>query len=125
MCDGSGDCLVVTVLFCHDGGGDGFEEDLRCGPKLGLLVDLVELDGVGATLFKTAEALRGAFFFSTSVELKTKGAGGGWDGREMIKHFFAFDIDPKTFFRCFSDLFWQIGFGLHLLFRQVFSTKLW
>ena len=40
-------------------------------------MDLVELDGVGATLFKTIEALRGAFFFSTSVELNTKGAGGG------------------------------------------------
>ena len=110
MCDGSGDCLVVTVLFCHDGDSDGFEEDLRCGPKQGLLVDLMELDGVGATLFKTAEALRGAFFFSTSVELKTKGAGGGWDGREIIKHFFAFNIDPKHFFAvsaiCFnrSDL---------------------
>ena len=49
-------------------------------------VDLVELDdvanGVGVTLFKTAEALRGAFFFSTSVEMKTKGAGGGGAGRE-------------------------------------------
>ena len=71
MGDGRGDCLVVTVLFCRGGGGDSFEEDLRCGPKLGVLVDLVELDGVGATLFKTAEALRGAFFFSTSVELNT------------------------------------------------------
>ena len=78
MCDGRADCLVVTVLFCRDGGGDSFEEDLRCcGPKLGFLVDLVELGGVDATLFKTVEALRGAFFFSTSLELKTKGAGGG------------------------------------------------
>ena len=74
MGDGRGDCLVVTVLFCHGGGGDSFEEDLRCGPKLGVLVDLVELDGVGVT-FKTVEALRGAFFFATSMELNTKGAG--------------------------------------------------
>ena len=36
------------------------------------------------TLFKTIEALRGAFFFSASTELKTKGAGGGGAGREMI-----------------------------------------
>ena len=39
------------------------------------------VDGVtncGVTLFKTVEALSsGAFFLSTSVELKTKGAGGG------------------------------------------------
>ena len=34
----------------------------------------------GATLFKTVEAFSGAFFFSTSVELKTKGAGGGGTG---------------------------------------------
>ena len=51
-------------------------------------MDMVELDdvanGVGVTLFKTVEALRGAFFFSTSVELKTKGAGGGGAGREII-----------------------------------------
>ena len=45
-------------------------------------MDLVEFeDGVtngGVALFKIIEALsRGAFFFSTSVELKTKGAGGG------------------------------------------------
>ena len=62
MGDGRGDCFVVTVLFCRDGGGDNFEEDLRCGPKLGVLVDLVELDGVGATLFKTGKTLSGAFF---------------------------------------------------------------
>ena len=40
--------------------------DLRCGPKLGVLVDLVEPDGVGVT-FKTVETLRGAFFFSVSI----------------------------------------------------------
>ena len=46
-------------------------------------MDLVELDGAHVT-FKTVEALRGAFFLSTSVELNTKGAGGGGTGREMI-----------------------------------------
>ena len=42
-------------------------------------MDLVECDDDddGTALFKTVEAFRGAFFFSTSVELKTKGAGGG------------------------------------------------
>ena len=100
MGDGRGDSLVVTVLFCCGCGGDSFEEDLRCEPELGILVDLVELDGVGVT-FKTVEALRGSFFFSTSVELNTKGTGGGGAGCEMIdsntslpsirtpKHFFA------------------------------------
>ena len=54
-------------------------------------MDLVEVeDGVtngGVALFKIVEALSGgAFFFSTSVELKTKGAGGGGGGagREMM-----------------------------------------
>ena len=70
---------LVDVLCC---GGDSLEEDLRWGPRLGALVDLVEFeDGVtngGVALFKIVEALSGgAFFFSTSVELKTKGAGGG------------------------------------------------
>ena len=58
---------------------DIFEEDLRWEPRLGVFVDLVELNdeanGVGMTLFKTVGALRGAFFFSTGVELKTKGSG--------------------------------------------------
>ena len=63
MGDSRGDCSVVTVLFRRDGGGDSFEEDLHCQPKLGVFVDLVELDGVGATLFKTVEALSGASFF--------------------------------------------------------------
>ena len=31
----------MVVLFCRC---DSFEEDLRCGPKLGFFVDLVELD---------------------------------------------------------------------------------
>ena len=83
MGHGHGDCLVVTVLYCRDGGGDSFEEDLHCGPKLGILVDLVEIEGVGAILFKTVEALREAVFFSTSVELNTKGAEGGGGGGGM------------------------------------------
>ena len=65
------------------------EEDLRWGPRVGALVDLVEFDdGVtscGVALLKTIDALtRGAFFFSTSVELKTKGARGGGAGREIM-----------------------------------------
>ena len=77
---------LVAVLCC---GGDSLEKDLRWGPRLGALVDLVEFeDGVtngGVALFKIVEALSGgAFFFSTSVELKTKGAGGGGAGREMM-----------------------------------------
>ena len=77
--DGSfGDGLVVDALFC---GGDSLEEDLRWVPRLGALVDLVELEDVtngGVALFKIVEALiRGAFFFSTIVELKTKGTGEG------------------------------------------------
>ena len=71
-----GDGLVSDVLFC----GGAFEEDLHWGPRLGVLVDLVMFDdeandGVG--LLKIVEALRGTFFFSTSVELQTKGAGEG------------------------------------------------
>ena len=81
MCvsDGRSDGLVV-VLFCRVGGGDSFEEDLRCGPKLGVFVDFVEPDEVCVALLKIVEALRGAFFYSTSVELNTKcavGEGGG------------------------------------------------
>ena len=81
-----GEGLVNEVLFCL---GDSFEEDLHWKPRLGGLVDLVEFeDGVtdgGAALFKIVEAFsRGAFFFSASVELKTKGAGGGGAGREMM-----------------------------------------
>ena len=72
-----GDGLVDDVLFC---GGDSFEEDLRWGPILGVFVDLVMFDDEandGVALFKIVEALRGTFFFSNSMELKTKGAGGG------------------------------------------------
>ena len=87
-------------------------------------MDLVELDEVGVT-FKTVEALKGAFFFSTSVELNTKGAGGGGAGREMIdsntslpsiltpKHFFAvsaicLDRSDLTC-TCFSAVAWGQG----------------
>ena len=78
-----GEGLVDEVLFrC----GDSLEEDLRWEPRLG--VDLVEFeDGVtndGTALFKTVEAFRVAFFLSTSVELKTKGAGEWGAGREMM-----------------------------------------
>ena len=53
----------------------------------------------GTALFKTVEAFSGAFFFSTIVELKTKGAGGGGAGREIIdsKHVLAFDINYEAF----------------------------
>ena len=84
-----GDGLVSDVLFC---GGDSFEEDLRWGPRLVVFVDLVMFDDEandggtndGVTFLKIVEALRGTFFFSTSVELKTKGARGGGADREMI-----------------------------------------
>ena len=81
-----GDGLVDDVLFCC---GDSLAEDLRWGPRLGALVDLVEFeDGVtngGVALFKIVEAFsRGAFFFSTSMELKTKGTGEGGAGRKII-----------------------------------------
>ena len=60
------------------------------GARLGVFVDLLECDdddecdNDGTALFKTVEAFRGAFFFSASVELKTKSAGGGGAGREMM-----------------------------------------
>ena len=79
-----GDGLVDEVLFCC---GESLEEDLRWKPRLGVFVDLVEYDDEandGAVLCKTVEAFRGAFFFSTSVELKTKGARGGGVGDEMM-----------------------------------------
>ena len=50
-------------------------------------MDLVELDEVGCdgvTLFKIVETFRGAFFFSTCVELNTKGAGGEGTGPEIV-----------------------------------------
>ena len=61
---------------------------MRWEPRLGVFVDLVEFAddeaNDGTALFKTTEAFSGAFFFSTSVELKTKGAGGGGAGREIM-----------------------------------------
>ena len=120
--DGRGDGLVVVVLFCR---GDSFEKDLRCGLQLGVFVDLVglddEVDGVSVTLLKIVEALREAFFFSTSVELNTKGARGGGAGREIMesnmslpsiltrKHFLAvsaicFDRSDMPY-TCFSGRF--------------------
>ena len=71
-----GDGLVSDILFCCS---DSMEEDLLWGPRLGFFVDLVMFDDAandGVALLKIVEALRGTFFFSTSVELKTKGAGG-------------------------------------------------
>ena len=56
---------------------------MHWGPRPGAFVDLVECDD-GVALFKTVEAFRGGFFFSTSVELKTKGTGGGGAGCEMM-----------------------------------------
>ena len=57
------------------------------GPRLGVFVDLVEFADDeaddGTALVKTVEAFSCAFFFSTSVELTTKGPGGG-AGREII-----------------------------------------
>ena len=53
---------------------------MRWVPRLRVFVDLVEFADVtngGTALFKTVGAFSGAFFFSTSVELKTKGVGGG------------------------------------------------
>ena len=67
------DGLVSDVLFC---GGDSFE-DLGWGPRLGDLVMFDDEANDGVVLLKIVEASRGTFFFSTSVELKTKGAGEG------------------------------------------------
>ena len=74
---------LVDVLCCV---GDSLEEGLHWGPRLGALVEFDEgVTSCGVALFKTVEALsRGTFFFSTSVELKTKGAGGGGAGREIM-----------------------------------------
>ena len=54
--------LVAMVLFCC---GGIFEEDLRWEPGPGVFVDIVEMHDEAncVALFKTAEALRGAFFF--------------------------------------------------------------
>ena len=79
-----GDGLVDEVLFRF---GDSYEEDLHWVPRPAVFVDLVEFDDVvngGTALLKTVEAFNGTFFFSTSVELKTKGAGGGVAACEVI-----------------------------------------
>ena len=58
-----GDGLVDEILFC---GGDSFEEDLRWGPRRGVLVDLVEFDDEAndsVASLKIVEALRDTFFF--------------------------------------------------------------
>ena len=74
-------------------------------------MELVECDddeaNDGAALFKTVEAIRGVFVFSTIVELKTKFAGGGGDGREMMDSNISLPsiLTPKHFFGCFCDLF--------------------
>ena len=135
--DGRGGGLADVVSFCCD---DNFEEDLRWEPKLGIFVDLVELDdianGVGVTLLKTLEALRGAFFFATSVELKTKGAGGGGAGREMIdsnthlpstltpKHFFLFLRSVLTD-RIQPVLVFQAGCWYKAVAERFVSPRLW
>ena len=69
---------LVDVLYC---GGDSLEEDLRWGPRLGALVDLVEFeDGVtngGVALFKIVEAFsRGAFFLLDQRGAENKGRRG-------------------------------------------------
>ena len=105
--DGRGGGLVVVVLFCR---GESFEKDLRCGPKLWVFVDLVELDdevdGVGVTMLKIVEALTGASFLSTSVELDTKGAGGG-AGREMMNSNTSLPsrLTPERFLAVFAICF--------------------
>ena len=48
------------------------------------LVEFADVTNDGTALFKTVEAVSGAFLFSTSVELKTKGTGGGGAGHEII-----------------------------------------
>ena len=116
---------LVDVLCC---GGDSLEEDLRWGPRLGALVDLVEFeDGVtngGVALFKIVEAFsRGTFFFSTSVELKIKGAGGGV-GREMMDSNTSLPaiLTPKHFLAVSAIRLDRSDFAC--TFRQVFGTQL-
>ena len=119
---------LVDVLCC---GGDSLEEDLRWGPRLGALVDLVEFeDGVtngGVALFKIVEALSGgAFFFSTSVELKTKGAGGGGAGREMMDSNTSLPaiLTPKHFWLFLQSVLTDRILPV-LVFWQIFGTQLW
>ena len=115
MGDGRGDCLVVTVLFCRACGGDSFEKDLRCGPKIGVLVDLVKLDGVGV-IFKTLEALRGAF--------SALGVGGA--GCEMVDSNTSLPsmLTPKHFFTVSEICLDRSDLTCTCFFGQVFGTKL-
>ena len=85
--------VYVDCLFCGSDGlvvglscfGKSLDEDLPCGPKLGVLVEVVVLDVMEMAAFKTVEALRGALFFSTGWVLENvKGAGGGGAGREIM-----------------------------------------
>ena len=72
---------------------------MRWEPRLGNFVDLVEFDDVangGSALFKTVEAFRGTFFFSTNVELKTKSPGGGGAGQALRKIIYAVPILNDT-----------------------------
>ena len=93
------DCLfrggdgLVGGLYCFaDGLVVGFscfwkslEDDLPCGPKLGVLEEVFVLDVVELATFKTVEALMGAFFFSTSWVLENvEGTGGGGAGPEIM-----------------------------------------
>ena len=66
-------CSLVCPVF-EDGlvGGlscfsESLEEELPCGPKLGILVEVAVLDGVELAAFKTVEVLRETFFFSAIV----------------------------------------------------------
>ena len=108
-----GDGLVDEVLFCC---GDSFKEDLRWEPRLGVFVDLVELDDVangGVASFKTVEAFRGTFIFSAIVELKTKGAGGGGTGCEMLDSSTSLPsiLTPKHFLAVCAICFDKLDFA--------------
>ena len=73
---------LVVGLSCF---GKSLEEDLPCGPKLEVLVEVVVLDVVELAAFKIVEALRGTFFFSTSWGLKNlKRAGTVGAGRKIM-----------------------------------------
>ena len=54
---------LVVSLSCFS---KSLEEDLPCGPKLRVLVEVVVLDVVELAAFKTVKALMEAFFLSTS-----------------------------------------------------------
>ena len=66
-----------VVLFCC---GDNFEEDLRWEPKLGVFVDLVELNDVancvGVTLFKDRKGVERSFLFLDKRGAENKGRWG-------------------------------------------------